>query len=814
MKKLILIISLLLGWQTVLAQLIINELMQSNVDCIMDDLNDFPDSWVELYNNSSEAINLKDYKLGITDKSDEAWLLPDHVVPPKMWAIVYCDKVGQGMHTSFRLDTGKGSAVYLFRSSEVIDQVTDLQKQPAPNIAYGRQTDGSHEWGYQLEPTPGATNCGKTSDKILGDPVFSEPGSVFKSNMSVTLELSLPKDSPEGTEIRMTFDGTEPTKNSTLYTEPIQISNTKIIRAKLFCDGWLSPRSVTQSYINLTRQQTLPLISITTDGRYLTDSNIGIYVEGSYQSGKKNYEFNWRRPLNIELFEGEGQTSVINQLCETRVSGGASRGSKLKSLILYAHKRFGKKHFDYEIFPDQKPGIHEFKSFMLRNAGNDFDYLFMRDAIIQRTMASHADLDWQAWQPAIIFINGVYKGMLNIRERSNEDNIWSNYNKLEDIDMVENWKELKTGDMAHYNRFMDFCKEKGHTMAEYEKWMDCSEFANLMLMNLYYNNYDMPGNNWMMWRPHTDDGRWRFVAKDVDFGLGLYGNPATFQIIDWMYNPNFDPSHNWANTEEATRLFRYLMEDPDFFKLFIDRASVYMGDFLNNKGTRAVWDPMYELFISEFTFHRMLNRVNEWWPRKYDEDLLDARNWLIKRTDVFYTNLGTYYKLGTPINMNVNMSVIHSEEVEMTFNGIRLSRGLFDGKFFPDREVTLQAKAPEGKVVKGWELVTYSSSGTESKMLEGEQCSFKMPNCISLSVNAKFEDASAINTIGNDSWTWMKVGSRLILSGVPEGTSVMLYDLRGMLLFSDVANGSEMELPLSKGLFHVLKVGGKAVKLQ
>ena len=27
------------------AQLIINELMQSNIDCIMDDINEFPDSW-------------------------------------------------------------------------------------------------------------------------------------------------------------------------------------------------------------------------------------------------------------------------------------------------------------------------------------------------------------------------------------------------------------------------------------------------------------------------------------------------------------------------------------------------------------------------------------------------------------------------------------------------------------------------------------------------------------------------------------------------------------------------------------------------
>ena len=35
------------------AQLVINELMQSNIDCLLDDLNEYPDSWVELHNNSN-----------------------------------------------------------------------------------------------------------------------------------------------------------------------------------------------------------------------------------------------------------------------------------------------------------------------------------------------------------------------------------------------------------------------------------------------------------------------------------------------------------------------------------------------------------------------------------------------------------------------------------------------------------------------------------------------------------------------------------------------------------------------------------------
>ena len=55
-------------------KLVINELMQSNIDCIMDDLHEFPDSWVELYNNSSIPVLL--------DKApgSEQWQIARHVV--------------------------------------------------------------------------------------------------------------------------------------------------------------------------------------------------------------------------------------------------------------------------------------------------------------------------------------------------------------------------------------------------------------------------------------------------------------------------------------------------------------------------------------------------------------------------------------------------------------------------------------------------------------------------------------------------------------------------------------------------------------
>ena len=726
------------GTLTAQAQLVISEIMQSNIDCVMDDLNEFPDSWVELYNNSASSVSIDDYSLGITPDPAEAWQLANRWLAPQQHLLVYCDKQATEQHTPFRLESGKGCEVYLFKNGVVVDQITGLKKQPAPNISYGRLSATDATMGYQATPTPGAPNCGQLCSKVLGDPVFSEQGRVLRTG-SLSLTLSLPEDAPEGAEIRYTLNGSEPTRTSSKYMAPIAISTSRVVRAKLFCDGYLSPRAATQSYIFHPRQVTLPVISIVTDNKYLNDTKIGIYVSGSYQSGKNNYEFNWRRPINLEYFEGEGTPSALNQLCETRIQGGATRSSQIKSLAIYAHKRFGTKRFEYEFFPDQRPGVTDFKSLVLRNSGNDFDYLYQRDAIMQRSVAEHVDLDWQAWSPAIIYINGVYKGMLNIRERANEDNVYTHYDGLEDIDMFENWDELKEGDWENYNLFKAFYNEHGHTLAEYAEWMDWEEFINLMAMNLYYNNQDFPGNNIVMWRPKAEGGKWRWIAKDTDFGLGLYGSPADYKTLEWLYNPNYDAGRNWANKYEHTRLFRRLMEDADFNREFIDRCCIYMGDFMNEKGTREIWDPMYEAIKTEYPYHRRL--INQWWPN-YNDELNAARNWLKKRTAEFYKQIGSYYQLGMPYQLIINKG--NTQQVDITVNGIKLSEDEMDGKFFANRSLHIVGKATEGQEVKGWKVTAQMT--TE---IVGSELDMTMP-AYSVTITPIVGETSGIMTLTLD----------------------------------------------------------------
>ena len=758
----------------------------------MDNGNEFPDSWVELYNPTTTVYVNDKFSIGETADASKAWVIPSTKIVPKSHTLVYCDNEGKDMHTDFRLDVGKGASVYLFKNDVVIDSVIMQKKMPAPNISYGRFDDNSDEWGYQTTPTPNKVNCKSFCKEILGEPIFSVKGGVFTNIKNTNIRLTLPDDAPEGTEIRVTFDGSEPTANSKLYLNPISVSASCVVKAKLFKEGYLSPMATTHSYIFFPREMTLPVISISTNKEYLYDNKIGIYVDGTYSKDKKNYQHDWRRPINFELFDQPNQESVLNQLCETRISGAASRGFKMKSFALYSHKRFGEKKFKYEFFPDQRPGQTNFKSLVLRNAGNDCDYLYMRDAIAQLSMAKHVDMDYQAWRPAIIYINGEYSGILNIRERGNASNIYTNYDELEDVDVAENWG-IKDGDDINLNAFKEFFNEHGHTWDEYSEWMDLDEFINFWIMNCYFNNVDFPGNNLMMWRPRTDDGRWRFIAKDVDYILGIYNaQPYNYKYINWLYDNTYDPNTTWANTSNATRLFRRLMEDEDIKREFTNRFAIYMGDFLNyDRIWRDVWSPMHDVIKTEYPHHRKL--INQWWPN-YDSELSSAQSWLKQRTSFMYKHLADYYKLGTPHTFIINNHVEESdkEHITLSLNGIPLSNSTFDGKMYESQELTLSPGTDSDAQcqVTGWDITEISSTGAVTQThIDTPDYTFTMPNCSSLTLNATFDEFNSIHTPD-------------IATLSPAGNNVTYYNANGIQTKS-----------LTKGINIVRTADGKTMKI-
>ncbi len=99
------------------AGVVINELMPSNISNLMVN-QDFPDSWVELYNPTDEVIDISGWYIAVSDTWTpyEYYQLPTVAVPAKGYRLLYCDKEGSSLHACFRIDSGKETLTSTTRS--------------------------------------------------------------------------------------------------------------------------------------------------------------------------------------------------------------------------------------------------------------------------------------------------------------------------------------------------------------------------------------------------------------------------------------------------------------------------------------------------------------------------------------------------------------------------------------------------------------------------------------------------------------------------------------------------------------------------
>ncbi len=185
--------------------LVINELMASNVGMAMSPATNF-DSWIEVYNPTEQAIDLGGMYL--SDRADylTLWQMPKNMgkVPAKGFKVIWLgsNNIRQDQ-APFKLDC-EGGAIFL--SDAKGELITSLQYPEAMSrTSYARMEDGTGEWGWTAEPTPGATNTTSVfANKRLDPPVVDTDSRIFTNSLSVKVEI------PEGATLVYTTDGSLP----------------------------------------------------------------------------------------------------------------------------------------------------------------------------------------------------------------------------------------------------------------------------------------------------------------------------------------------------------------------------------------------------------------------------------------------------------------------------------------------------------------------------------------------------------------------------------------------------------------------------
>lgn len=361
-----------------------------------------------------------------------------------------------------------------------------------------------------------------------------------------------------------TIDGSEPTQNDQLYSSPINLWKTTSIRARIIRSGHLPGAITTQTYL-INESHNLPIVSVNTDPVNLWDQEYGIYVMGNNAENEfphfgANFWEDWERPAHIEMYETDG--SLAFQLdAGIKIFGAWSRGHPQKSISIHARKSYGADGINYKIFKEKD--ISKFETIILRNSGNDFNNTMLRDAYCNR-IVSTLELDQQAYRPAIVYLNGEYWGIQNIREKVNEEFIAANHGIQEDqIDILEGNGEAVKGNAEHYEALLEYLYTHSLSIDENYDYIktqiDIDNFIKYQLSEIFIDNRDWPGNNVKFWRERSPIGKWRWIMYDSDFGFDTWGNEnKSFNTLNFALEPN---GPGWPNPLWSTFILRKLTEN-------------------------------------------------------------------------------------------------------------------------------------------------------------------------------------------------------------------------------------------------------------
>lgn len=325
----------------------------------------------------------------------------------------------------------------------------------------------------------------------------------------------------------------------------------------------------------------------------------------------------------MEVFSSDG-TRQGHSMVEMAVSGNGSSHGGMKSLRIFYKGSMNEtggleSNLDYDVFGGRAvdaygQAITSFDRLILRNSGNDSSWSHFRDAYMQRISAG-LNIDTQAAAPALVFINGEFWGVYNIRERYTTSYVENHYGVNKDnVTIIESDYHALVyrgnpsapyvdtdgvpGQAAVFNELYNYIMT--HEMSDpacyayVTERMDTASFIDLWAVRLFLNCRDWPENNVKVWRntnpddPSGMDTKWHFVLLDLDMGMSYY--------------PTADPNADTSASSQAlfraavgadtvcSNIMRSLLKNSSFRQAFILRyyelanehfTRSYMTDVLN-----------------------------------------------------------------------------------------------------------------------------------------------------------------------------------------------------------------------------------------
>ncbi|MBR0481567.1 MAG: lamin tail domain-containing protein [Firmicutes bacterium] len=577
--------------------LIISEVMTSNNTVIPQNGYQFYD-WVEFYNGTGEQVLLSDYSLATALADSDAFRLPETTLDPGAYYVLMCSgntELSNNSYVHSNIKLGNAETLYLIKDGKVTDSVFayDIPK----DMTYSR--DANYGWTY-TSPTPGSGN--HSGYRFISPaPSIDLDSGAYNHVSGLSVSLSGPGN------IYFTMDGSEPNMGSYFYAGPIYVSNSTVIKAKAVLDGGMMSETVCHSYI-LNDPHAMPVASISMD-------------PWQYNYMYHNFMDTVKFPAYFELFDGD---KTAASLCGIGLSGYTGRQYNKKNYGLKFDSEYGAKSLDYQVFEDLD--CSSFDSLVLRGGSNAEFSLPWKDEFASK-LAQDCLLTKRS-KTCALYINGIYKGIFNLREKVTPNMIAENFNVDKSKVNISRWSgNLEYGqnvwpEVLNWAAAHDLSSDANYY--EFCRMVDVEELCDLWIFQMYMDNPDIY-NIRVYSHPDIDGGRCKFIYFDLD--LGFYG-PNSNYLYAIVFNPS-GYAEDLSGHQYDISVNLNLLRNQKFRQLFLERLSYHLHNSLSTDNTIALFDYYTNLYAPEITRDLNINGYSTDW---YNSNIYEFRYIIANRT--------------------------------------------------------------------------------------------------------------------------------------------------------------------------------------
>lgn len=594
-------------FQPIKSGLLINEVMSRNTKYLPHNGANTYD-WIEFVNNSNETINLSSYTVTTSMNDPQRFRLPDlNLLPGQYFVLIASGEPNLStqtyIHSNFKVSDVE--SVYLIKDSKVEDSVF-IADIPV-NYSYGRVAAGG--FAYMMSPTPGAVN-GQGVRQVSTQPKPLLISGVY--NQVSSLQFELETYGPT----YYTTDGSEPSTGSRQYQGPLSLDKTSVIRYATIEEGKIPSQILTSSFI-INENHTLPVISMSLDPSDFRNLISDVWTVGIEYPG------------HAELYE-EGKSFSID--AGIRLFGGSARGLPKKSFALKFKRSYGESKLNYSVFDTRD--YSQFDTLVLRSGSQDYPYAFFRDVLATSLVDGVTNLSVQAYKPVILYINGNYYGIFNIREKVDEEYISGLYNVDVRSNIVRIDNTVTSGSASGYNSLLNYVLNNDVALKEHydvvKNRLSVESYADFWAAQMIVTNNDIINTRFFS-HPDINQNRLHMIFYDFDFAMYNYNR----DYYAFATNPE-----GMSRLNVSTFLFRNIIRNQEFRDLFVERLSYQLKYVWNEQRVEEAIDAMVELYRPEMERERKRwNLSYEEWEMRVEQlrDYFRLRNdYLLPQTQKFF----------------------------------------------------------------------------------------------------------------------------------------------------------------------------------